>query len=221
MRPTTGRAATMLALSAIALLALAGCDGSGSGTSTTTSATQTTSAQAGGGSDDCTGTFDVEKITGTQTVDLDNQQFVLEGEVDGLELTLEEDAWELAGDNAKAMIKLAGVAQADATINGTASGEIVKEGDTYQFALERSEGSATIRLGDIGEQELEMGELAPALAPVGQATVDCTDDGVTIESNNMTLEATRTGGAGTGTSGSSPGSGTSESKTSSMETTTS
>lgn len=231
MTPSTTPGVTRTALMATTVaaaglaLALAGCTAGGQGASTTTSASPTTTG-GGGGSGECsTGIYEVETIDGTQSVDLEGQQLVFSGKVTGLQLTLEDTAWELEGDDAKAAVTVAGVAQVDATIDGTAGGSVESNGDQYKFALERSSGSATVSLGEIGSQRLDMGEVATAFAPVGQVTLDCTPDGATLKSDVVTLELRRTDND-SGTS-SAPGSttgatsGSSTGTTSATETTTS
>lgn len=206
MTPSTKpqAALTGIAVAAAALsMALVACADNGQGTSVTTATTPATTTGQAGSSQECsTGTYDVETVNGTQTLDLDGQQLTFSGAVTGLELKLEESTWELTGDDAKATVRVAGVAEVDATINGEASGSVNSSGDKYDFALERSSGSATVTLEGVGSKELQMDEVSTVLAPVGEATLNCTSDGATLETEAVTLELRRSGGAtGTGTTG--------------------
>lgn len=198
-KPQAALAGITVAAAALAM-ALTACADNGQGISVTTATTpETTTGQAGGSQECSTGTYDVAMVNGTQTLDLDGQQLTFSGAVTGLDLKLEESTWELSGDDAKATVKVAGVAEVDAMINGEASGSVTSSGDKYQFALERSSGSATVTLEGVGSKELQMEEVAPLLAPVGDATLTCTSDGATLETDAVTLELRKSGGA-TGTS---------------------
>ena len=205
MKPTTGPAVKLVLATALAalLLALVGCAEGGQGTSTATSGSPATATtgQSGGGSGDCQGNYEVSSITGQQTVDLEGQELTLSGDVTGLEFMMDETKWELYGQNAEATASVAGIAAIEAIINGIAGGTYAASGDQYEFALEETSGSTTITLQGVGEQRIDMREFASVLAPVGQATMTCTSDGATIESESVKLELRRAAGGGSGTSG--------------------
>jgi len=202
-RPAGGRGIASLALAGtVIVLALASCaeDGQGSSASTTTtSAPSTTSGNAG--SDECeNGTYEVSRIDGTKSVDLEGQQLVFSGEVTGLELTLDDASWKLAGDDAMATVRVAGVAEVDATIDGSAGGTVTSSGERHQFALEEAEGSVELTLEGIGTQRLDMGDVSTALAPVGDVTMNCTGDTGTLEADVVKFELRKVGGtSGTST----------------------
>src|SRR5215470_11495261 len=86
-----------------------------------------------------------------------------------------------------------GVTQLDATIDGTASGRYTKSGSEYQFVLDDSTGTATVALAGVGSQQIDMNAVADAIAPRGRATINCTANGATIESDSVSLELKRAG----------------------------
>lgn len=167
--------------------------------STTTSSaapgptTTATSTPPGAVAGECpTGTYDVATLTGKQAVDVQGQQVTFGGTVSGLSLTMDDATWKLTGDDAKVKINIAGVTALDATINGTASGTYAKSGSQYQFVLQDSSGTATVALGGVGSQQLDMNVVADAIAPRGRATINCTPTGATLDSDSVTLELKRT-----------------------------
>jgi hypothetical protein len=208
-------------LAAVAALALAaGCEAGGQGSSTgssTVTGPTTTSGQTGGSEDCAAGTYDVTALTGKESIDVQGQRIVFSGAVSGLTLELDGSKWELAGDDAKTTIDVAGVTELDAAINGTAGGSYTKSGSEYEFVLEDSAGTADLSIGGVSQQ-LDMSDVAKSIAPSGKATITCTGDGAKLESDSVSLDLERTGG-GTSSSDSTETSETSESNSTSPTTT--
>jgi hypothetical protein len=189
----------LIALAVTGAAGLTGCTAESSSTSSlTTSGSTTASDQAspstsGQPAGACpVGTYDVATLTGKQSVDVQGQQVTFGGTVSGLSLTMDDATWKLTGDNAKAKINVAGITALDATINGTASGTYAKSGSQYQFVFKDSSGTATVALGGLGSQQLDLDAVADAIAPRGSATIDCTPTGATIDSDSVTLDLKRT-----------------------------
>jgi hypothetical protein len=165
--------------------------------STTTSTpagptTPITSTPGGAAAGECpAGTYDVSTLTGKQSVDVQGQRVTFAGTVSGLTLAMDDATWKLSGNDAKAKINVAGVTELDATINGVAAGTYTRSGSQYQFVLEDSSGTATVALAGVGSQQLDMNVVADAIAPRGRATINCTANGATIESDSVTLELER------------------------------
>jgi len=162
--------------------------------STTSAPGSTTSSQTGSAAGQCpAGTYDVADLTGKQSIDVQGQRITFAGTVSGLTLTMDDATWKLTGDNAKAKLDVTGVTQLDATIDGTASGRYTKSGSEYQFVLDDSTGTATVALAGVGSQQIDMNAVADAIAPRGRATINCTANGATIESDSVSLELKRAG----------------------------
>lgn len=193
---------TLIALAITGAAGLTGCTAESSSTggpttsgstttsSTTSKASSATSTQPAGA---CPiGTYDVTTLTGKQSVDVQGQRVTFGGTVSGLSFTMDDATWKLTGDNAKAKIDVAGITALDATINGTASGTYAKSGSQYEFVLKDSSGTATVALGGVGSQQLDLNVVADAIAPRGRATINCTPTGATIDSDSVALDLKRT-----------------------------
>jgi hypothetical protein len=190
---------TLIAL-AVTSASLTGCTvGAPDSPSTTTAAPATstpssTTTPGGTAADECpAGSYKVSTLTGKQSVDIQGQQVTFGGTASGLTLGLDDTTWKLSGHDAKVKINVTGVTELDATINGSAYGTYTKSGSQYQFVLEDSSGTATVALAGVGSQQLDMNVVADAIAPRGRATINCTANGATIESDSVTLELERFG----------------------------
>jgi hypothetical protein len=156
----------------------------------------TTESSAPAGSGECpAGTYQVQSLTAQDSVAVSGQE-VRVADVQGLTLAFDADGtWVLTGDGASITVTTSGFS-ASASVDGTASGDYAKTGDSYAFAQKSADGKITLDQPVAGISSFPMSDFGPAIAPSGTATIDCTATGATITAENATLELT--GGSGTG-----------------------
>jgi hypothetical protein len=160
---------------------------------TSSPATSTTESSAPAG--ECpSGTYQVDSITAKDGVDVSGQDIRV-ADVKGLTLEFADGTWTLTGKGATISVSASGLT-AGATLDGTATGDYAKSGDSYAFEQKSADGKITLDQPIAGVSSIPMSEFGPAVAPSGTATITCTDTGATITAENATLELT--GGSGTG-----------------------
>jgi len=72
-------------------------------------------------------------------------------------------------------------------VDGTVEGSYAGTGPQYDFTVNRSDGSATVDVGD-QRQSLSMEQVASVLAPAGQATLACNPPRMVLLLANVRLE---------------------------------
>lgn len=194
---------------AVGVLAAA-CGGSEAGVRDASDEDSTSSSPANGNpsstppagnSGECLdGTFLVSRIAGKETVSSAAGDGAIEASGGGLRIAFTGGDWTMTGDGARPMAGRVGAIDVQITINGSSHGRFVHTGTTYGFEQEGAQG--TVTLAGLGRTEnLPMSDVGPAIAPSGTATVTCTGDQVTLDSESVTLTMARESGGSGGTGG--------------------
>ncbi|HEV2783148.1 MAG TPA: DUF3060 domain-containing protein [Actinophytocola sp.] len=192
--------AAILTATAACLLAVPACSGDDAAgppaTSTPsdrgTGTSEPAPADRGGGQ--CpVGEYEVTKIAGKAGADVNGVPIVATSG-GGLELALTEaGTWTLTGDGASVTLKAANIS-VTGTVDGSAEGSYAKAGNDYVFKQEKASGKVTLDQPVVGVSSIPMADVGPALAPGGTATLTCSEGGLRIASESVTLDLTRTGG---------------------------
>jgi hypothetical protein len=166
----------------------------GQSTTTPPPATETESSAPADTGECPAGTYQVESLTAKDSVDVSGTQLQV-ADVQGLTLEFTPDGtWTLTGDGATISVSASGL-DANATVDGTATGSYAKSGESHVFTQKSAKGQITLDQPVAGVSSIPMSEFGPSIAPSGTATISCTDGGATIDAENASLELT--GGSGT------------------------
>lgn len=111
----------------------------------------------------------------------------------GIRVEFTDDGnWSLTDDGSQPVTLAADGHHAEGRLVGRIAGRYAADGTGYRF--EQTEADGEIRItSTLGNATLPMGTVGPALAPSGAVALTCTDAGVTVSSENVTLALVRAG----------------------------
>jgi hypothetical protein len=179
---------TVMGILALAASACGGADPEQPDPETTTPSPAAPESPPPGEQECFSGTFRVESIESTTTIETPIGEVAARGEAGSMTLTIDEGgSWTLADDGSQPVtFDLAGV-PVEATIEGSATGTYTEAGeDEYQFATTETTGGGWID-SPVGSHEFSLEEVGSVLVPDGVTTVTCEGDEAVLTSETVVM----------------------------------
>jgi len=104
-----------------------------------------------------------------------------------------DGTWTLSDDGSQPVTVSADGHRADGRLSGSLRGTYAakgtENGTEYEFAQTGADGEIRVT-SSLGDATLPLAAVGPALAPTGSVTLTCSDTGLTVDSDNVSLELT-------------------------------